>query len=175
MTRTAWRALAVTLLLAAFFIGLKVFGIALPLFLGLGIVVAVVAALLPWIGVRWLDDLLQAGRAWRWRHEEGRHHGFGGLSISIEDDGRHVWIAGADLQRALHTTDRDDVLAARMPGRSRRDRRGDLLLRVDAVVDYLSTAPGRMEPRTVRLRRYLEREVLFPAAQRRRREQVPPA
>ena len=175
MSTSLWRALALTAALALFFAGLGFFGIALPLFLGLGIVVAVVACGLPWIGVRWLDGLLTAARAWRWRHEEGQHHAFGGLTLAIEDDGRHCWIAGADLQRALHTNDRDEVLAARLPGRWRRDSRGRLMLRVDAVVEHLGAAPGRMAPRTLRLRRYLEREVLFPAAQRARRRAPPPA
>jgi hypothetical protein len=104
-----------------------------------------------------------------WRREQGTHHSFGGLALHIEDDGRHVWIAGADLQRVLGTRDRDDVLAARVPGRWRHDEGQPLLLRVDAVVAYLAAAPGRMEPRVVRLRRYLERDVLFPAAEMRRR------
>lgn len=39
----------------------------------------------------------------------------------------------------------------------------------DAVVERLATAPGRLEPCTAHLRRDFEREVLFPAAERRRR------
>lgn len=38
-----------------------------------------------------------------------------------------------------------------------------------AVVERLATAPSRLEPRTAYLRRDFEREVLFPAAERRRR------
>lgn len=163
------RALLVVVALGVLFGLLRLLGIALPIFLSLGIVLAVVACGLPWVGVRWLDALEQSARDWIWRREAGRHHAFGDIALAIEDDGRHPWIAGSDLQRALRTAEAEDVLAARTPGRWRRDAAGRLWLRVDAVVERLATAPGRMEPRTVRLRRYLEREVLFPAAERRRR------
>ena len=91
------------------------------------------------------------------------------IALRIEHDDRHSWVDGAGLQRALGTRDRDDVLAARMPGRWRRDDKGELMLRVDAVVEHLARRPERMDPRVVRLRVYLEREVLFPATERRRR------
>jgi hypothetical protein len=62
-------------------------------------------------------------------------------------------------------------LAARFTGHWRRDDDGDtLMLRVDAVVRHLGTMPGREDPRVQRLRRYFEREVLYPASQRRARE-----
>lgn len=163
------RALLVVGLLAVFFGLIRWLGIALPVFLVLGIVLAVVVVGLPWVGVRWLDALEQSARDWAWRREAGRHHAFGNVALAIQDDGRHLWIVGSDLQRVLRTEDAEDVLAARTPGRWRRDADDRLWLRVDAVVERLATAPGRMEPRTVRLRRYLERDVLFPAAERRRR------
>lgn len=118
---------------------------------------------------RAFEALADAHRRWRWRHEEGRHRAFGGVALRIEDDGRHCWIEGGGLQQVLATRDAEDVLAARHAGRWRRDDRGRLWLRVDNVVERLSTMPGRAAPRTVRLRRYLEREVLFPAARRRER------
>ena len=51
----------------------------------------------------------------------------------------------------------------------RRDAQGVLMLRVDAVIDYLGHMPERNDPRVQKLRRYLERDVLHPAAERRRR------
>jgi hypothetical protein len=167
--RTFAVALVLALSLAAALGLLHRLGIGLPLLLGIVVFFGAVALVTPWIGVRLLDDLLHGARSLAWRREQGRHHSFGGQPLRIDDDGRQVWIAGADLQRVLGTNDREDVLAARVPGRWRRGDDGALLLRVDAVVQHLSTAPGRMDPRTVRLRRYLEREVIFPAAQRRRR------
>jgi hypothetical protein len=133
--------------------------------------VAFVAWALPSLGVRALDRLVLSVRSFLWRREHGRHHAFAGIALDIVDDGRHVWVDGSGLQRVLGTSDRDDVLAARHAGCWRRDDEGRLMLRVDAVVDRLAAAPGRLDPRIVRLRRYFEREVLFPAAERRRRPQ----
>jgi hypothetical protein len=133
------------------------------------IVVASIAYWLPHLGVSALDHLILRLRAFHWRHEQGRHHAFAGVPLHIEDDGRHVWVEGMGLQRVLGSSDTEDVLAARHAGRWRRDGNGELLLRVDAVVELLAKGPGRSDPRNVRLRRYFEREVLFPAAERRRR------
>lgn len=119
---------------------------------------------------------IRAVSAWRLRSRErfyadvqGRHHAFNGITLNIEHTSRHLWLDGADLQAVLGTRDRDDVLAARMPGGWRRDDRHRLQLRVDAVLQHLAERPGRMDPVTIRFRTYLEREVLFPEAQRRAR------
>ena len=133
------------------------------------IVVAYFCWALPHLGVRALDRLILAARTLHWRHEQGRHHAFGGVPLQITEDHRHVWVDGPSLQRVLGTRDADDVLAARHSGRWRRGPDGVLLLRVDAVVDVLAHGPGRLDPRQVHLRRYFEREVLFPAAERKRR------
>lgn len=142
---------------------------ALRILLMVAIAIGYIGYLLPQLGVSLLDRLLHAARAFHWRHEQGHHHAFGGVPLHVEDDGRHVWVGAEGLLRVLGSRDPEDVLAARHAGRWRRDREGTLLLRVDAVVDVLAHGPGRLDPRTVRLRRYFEREVLFPAAERRRR------
>jgi len=80
-----------------------------------------------------------------------------------------VWIDGRGLLRALGRQEPDDVLAARLTGMWRHTERGVLMLRVDAVVQYLARMPGRDDLRVQKLRRYLERDVLYPAEQRRRR------
>jgi hypothetical protein len=124
--------------------------------------------LIPFYGVRMLDQLLYAGRWWRWRREEGQHLAFEGIALHPQDDGRHCWLPATEVQRLLRRREPEDVLAARHASRWQRDASGRLLLRVDAVVTLLATGPGRMDPRTVRLRRYLERELLFPAERRHR-------
>ena len=139
--------------------------------LGLAVLVAFVALLLPRTGVEWLDALLQALRAVHWGPEHGQYHSHAGVPVQVHDDGRHAWIDGESLQRILRTTDSEEVLAARHAGHWRHFNNGPLMLRVDAVVTHLATAPGRLDPRIVRLRRWLERDVLFPAAERRRRTQ----
>ena len=166
------RALIITLLAGAAAWGLHISGLALPLALGLALVVFVVVNFAPWLGVRAFDRAGHIFRAWHWRGRLGRHYSFGGVPLDIHDDGRHLWLAGADLQRVLGTQDAEDVLAARHAGRWRRNSAGAVLLRVDAVVHQLCAAPGRLDPRTVRLRLYLERTVLYPAAERRRRSET---
>lgn len=168
MTRLQ-RALLIGAALAAVGAFLQLAGAGLPL-----LVVALGAALLvtwvlPQLGHRVLDRLEMALRAAKWKREEGRHHAFGATSLHIHDDGRHCWMTADDFRHVLQRREADDVIAARLSGRWRRDGRGRLLLRVDAVSKYLAEAPGRMDPRTVRLRRYLDEDVLFPAAERRRR------
>lgn len=145
---------------------------ALRLLLLLAIAVAWIAWNVPSLGVKLLDQAIHHLRAYHWRDQQGRHHAFGGVPLRVEDDGRQVWIGGDGLKRVLASRDSDEVLAARHAGRWRHHADGELLLRVDAVVDVLAHGPGRLEPRTIRLRRYLEREVLFPAAERRRRQQA---
>lgn len=143
---------------------------ALRLVLLLATLVAYGCWAFPHLGVRVLDALILRLRSWHWAPQQGRHHAFAGVPLDIHDDGRHLWVAGDGLQRVLGTRDADDVLAARHSGRWRRQPDGQLQLRVDAVVEVLAHGPGRLDPRTVRLRRYFEQQVLFPAAERRRRQ-----
>lgn len=134
-----------------------------------GLVFAVVLVAAPSLALVLGGALKDRMRQQLWSGEEGQHYNFGGISLHIEHEARYSWIDGSDLQRVLGTHDREDVLAARLAGHWRRDDQGVLKLRVDGVVAHLASMPGRMDPRIVRLRRYFEREVLYPAAQRRLR------
>ena len=127
--------------------------------------VAAVAGL--WWAMQRSSDAAAAVRERLGRADEGRHHAFGGVRLLVEDDGRHVWIAGPGLQRVLGRREPDQAQAARHAGAWRRSERGVLMLRVDAVIQHLAHMPGRDEPRIQRLRRYLERDVLYPAQRRR--------
>ncbi len=160
----AQRALGVTVIVAGTLGVLHLLGIGLKLLLILGVVVALVCWALPWISVRWLDDVILLVRSRFWAAEQGRFHSFGGVPLHIADDGRHVWVDGDGLMRALGRREPEEALAARHAGHWQRDDDGALMLRVDAVVAHLNTMPGRDAPRTQRLRRYFEREVLHPAA-----------
>lgn len=134
-----------------------------------GVVLAVLVVGAPWFILQGASAGRQRVRERQFAEVEGKHHAFNGVSLRIEHDARYSWIDAAGLQAVLGTRDRDDVLAARMPGRSRRNDRGRLMLRVDAVVRHLAERPSRMDPGTIRFRVYLEREVLFPQGQRRAR------
>jgi hypothetical protein len=131
--------------------------------LGVAGAAAIVIVFLP----RWIISLGErAHGGWRsqlWKRAEGRHHAFAGVAFDIVDDGRHVWMHGDALKRVLARPEADDVLAARISGKWKIDERQRLWLRVDGVVEHLATFPGRMDPRVQRLRRWLERDVLYPA------------
>lgn len=169
LQRAAARALAVALAIAAVLGPLHLMGVGLRLLLALGVLMAFVALLLPHIGVRMLTGITQWVRARYWGPEEGRFHSFGGVPLHIADDGRYVWVDADGLQRVLGRREPEEALAARHAGHWQRGDDGKLMLRVDAVVRNLNTMAGRDEPRILRFRRYFEREVLFPADQRRRR------
>ncbi len=169
MKSIAGRAIVVALAMAAVAGLLHRWGVGRQLMLALVICLGLVAWMLPLYGVRWLEAAILWLRGLYWAREQGRFHSFAGVSLHIEDDGRHVWLDGPGLLRVLARREPEDVLAARLTGQWRRNREGLLLLRVDGVVSYLAHMPDRNDPRVQKFRRYLEREVLFPAAQRRRR------
>ena len=169
--RTAARSLALGAGIAALLGLLHWLGVGLRFLSALGVVLAFVGLVLPHVGVRWFDAAVLWLRGRFWAPEQGRFHSFGGVPLDVQDDGRHVWLGAHGLQHALGRSEPEAALAARHAGRWRRDGRDQVLqLRADAVVTWLSTMPGRDDPRVQRLRRYIERELLFPAAERRRRQ-----
>ena len=163
------RAALVTLFLAVVLGWTEILGLRTLLSLLAGVTVAVLLAAAAWSFRTRLDDLAAWIRDRAWARQAGNHHAFGGTLLQIEDDGRHVWIDGPGLQRVLARREPDDVLAARMPGMWRHRDDKVLQLRVDAVVQYLAHMPDRNDLRVQKFRRYLERDVLHPAEQRRRR------
>jgi len=173
LTANSRRALATLVLLVVVLAGLHFSGLALPVLISAAVFIAFVCWALPWLGVRWLDDIILGVRSWYWAADQGRFHSFGGVPLKIDDDGRFMWVDGEGLMRVLGKREPEASLAARFTGNWRRDADGDILmLRVDAVVRHLNTMPGRDDPRVQRLRRYFEREVLYPASQRRAREKA---
>ena len=137
------------------------------LFVGIGVAALLAGA--AWLAVQRSADLRAWVRERSWSRQEGSYHAFGGVGLRVDDDGRHVWMDGQGLLRALGRREADDVLAARLTGMWRRDAKGVLMVRVDAVINYLGHMPERNDPRVQKLRRYLERDVVHPAAERRRR------
>jgi hypothetical protein len=119
-------------------------------------------------GPRLLGALRDRARERLWREEEGQHHSFGGVSLRVQDDGRHLWLAGEGLKRVLDRREADEVLAARISGKWKLDERQGLWLRVDGVVEHLAVFPGRTDPRVQKFRRWLQRDVIDPAERRHR-------
>ena len=171
MKTPATRALAIGIATTGLLGGLHVLGVGLPLLFGLAAMVAVLTLAVPTIAANWISDFRGLLRGHFWATEQGRFHSFGGVPLELEDDGRHVWLAGPGLQRVVGKREPEAVQAARHSGRWRRTDAGTLMLRVDAVVHQLASMPGRDDPRVQKLRRYLERDVLYPAAQRRKTHQ----
>ena len=163
------RAILVGVVLATVAGWAQLLGGGVPWTLLAGVAAAVLVATAAWLLVRRAGEVQAWLRERFWAPEDGRFHAFGGVQLQVEDDGRHVWLGGSGLLRVLGRKEADDVLAARMPGQWRSDDKGRLLLRVDAVIDYLGHMPERNDPRVQKLRRYLERDVLHPAAERSRR------
>ena len=164
------RALLVGLSIAAVLGVLHWWGVGLRLLLTLLVVLGAVAVFAPRSGVRWLDELILLVRTWAWRRESGRHHSFAGIALDIEEQGGQMWISAESLQGAIRRPEEVAVSAARLVGlaaqHARHNDEGVQMLNVQAVVQHLSQMPSRMEPRVLRLRRYLEREVLYPASRR---------
>ena len=173
MKSPAVRAVAVGLAIALVAGLLQWWGVGFGLLLAAMVVVGIIAWMFPFYGVRLLDAAVLFIRSLYWARDQGRFHSFGGIPLDIEDDGRHVWLDGQGLLRVLGRKEAEDVLAARLAGQWRRDERGVLMLRADSVVQYLAQMPERTDPRVQKFRRYLEREVLYPASQRRSRSGNP--
>lgn len=180
MNGRAARAILVGVVLTGLFGAVHVVRQGVSLALVLGVVLALVVFSIAYWGGQWLSAARQAAREKAWDEVEGQHHQFAGVRLRVEEHGRQMWLGAEGLRRALgatvsgsHDRDSDDVLAARHAGHWRRAPDGTLMLRVDNVVQRLAKMPEREDPRVQRLRRYLERDVLFPA-QRRREAQTPP-
>ena len=148
---------------------LHVWDMGMALWLAAATAVGAITLVVPSIGMRWLGDINRGLRAMHWRREQGQHHSFNGVALRVIDQGRSMWVDGAGVQRVLGMHDSDELLCARHSGNWIRDDRGEVLLQVEALAQHLAHMPGRNDPAVQRFRRYLEREVLFPAAERRRR------
>ena len=166
MKTPAARALVVGASIAGLLGLLHLMGVGLKLLFALGVFISVTILVVPWVVANWVGDIKRFVRARFWAREQGVFHSFGGVPLRVEDDGRHVWVDGDGYMRALGRREPEDALAARHTGMWRRDGEGMLMLRVDAVVQVLATMPGRVDPRVQRLRRYFERDVLYPAGRR---------
>ncbi|MFZ5549585.1 MAG: hypothetical protein ACOZJX_12885 [Pseudomonadota bacterium] len=126
----------------------------------------------PALGVAFAHPLIEAvaalsGRAHEqiWRDVAGRHHAFQGQAVDVwTDDEGHAWLALAGVRRIVPGLPPDGHLArlagerwqAAAPGRLAR-------LRADALTELLHRAT---DVRTLKFRRWLERDVMLPARRR---------
>lgn len=117
--------------------------------------------------VEGLGALPRLGRGWLWRDVEGRHAAFRGVALDVVDDADgHPWIGLAALRHLLPGLPRDDSLRHGWPDDVQRLPPGKAWrIRAERLAELLAPAQA---PDTVRLRVWLERELIHPA--RRRRE-----
>lgn len=142
-----------------------------------GVVIGAVAVLVGLIAARgWIGRLVGAAahglRARSLQAREGRHYNFAGVDLSVHDDGHLLWLHEGGLRRLLGLDrDPEQAFKARFSGHWRESAelglkgRG-LWLNAAAVHRLLADAPERMDPKRVRLRGYIDREILQPAARR---------
>ena len=99
---------------------------------------------------------------------EGRHYAFKGTSIDIvEDDGGHRWLRLGDVRAVLTGLPADRVLE-RVLGAGFHRGAFSTAARVQAEA-LLGVLRKASDPRTLRFRQWLEREVVLPADKRRER------
>lgn len=166
LTTPAGRAVLLGLAIAVFLGLLHLLGVGLPILFWLCVFIAIVVLVAPTIARNWAGDVSRLVRGYFWAPEQGHFHSFMGVPLHTSEDRGRVWVDGDGVQRALGRREPEDVLAARFAGHWRRDAQGRLMLSVEAVVQHLAHFPRRNEHRVQRLRRYLERNALYPAAHR---------
>ncbi len=129
----------------------------------------------PLLGVAFARPLIELASASRramrraqWRDVEGRHFAFRGRPVKVIEDGdRQRWVRLSDIRAIVGFTASDGALALAYPaGWQRIGRSGEAFLGEDALVAHLGKERG---PEALRLRRWVEREIVFPARRERER------
>jgi len=109
----------------------------------------------------------QAMRRANWRELEGRHYAFKGRTVHVVEDADHRrWVRLADIRAIAGFTASDAALQVTYPAGWRLLGRPPLPHLSDETL--LAHIGKERSPEAVRLRLWIEREIVFPA--RRRRE-----
>ena len=103
-----------------------------------------------------------------WRELEGRHYVFRGVPIKVtEDADRQRWVRLADVRKAIGFTAGDAALQVAYPAGFQRIGRGaQAHLGDEALLAHLAK---ERSPEAIRLRLWVEREIVFPARRERER------
>jgi hypothetical protein len=133
---------------------------------------------LPLLGIALARPLLDLASALRdamnrahWRDVEGRHYAFRGRRVQvIGDAGERRWVRLADVRALVGFTASDGALAITYRGGVRSlGRPAELHIVDEALLRHLAK---ERSPEALRVRRWVEREIVFPA--RRQRERLGP-
>jgi hypothetical protein len=103
-----------------------------------------------------------------WRELEGRHFAFKGRSVRVVEDADHQrWVRLADIRAIAGFTASDTALQVTYPGGwSMRGRPREPYLSDEALLAHIAK---ERSPEAARLRRWVEREIVFPARRKRER------
>ena len=143
--------------------------------LGFGPGVLFMAAAVGIVLARPLMDLTialwQAMRHANWRELEGHHFAFKGRSVRVVEDADHQrWIRLADIRAIAGFTASDASLQITYPGGwGMRGRPYEPYLSDEALLAHIAK---ERSPEAARLRRWVEREIVFPARRQRERHGV---
>jgi hypothetical protein len=130
---------------------------------------------LPLFGVMLARPLIDLASALRhqvraavWRPVEGRHFNYRGTPVQVlEGDDHHRWVRAADVRTLVGHTASAGALALTYPeGWRRLGRPAEPHLRDDALLAHLAKQNA---PAARRFRRWVEREIAFPAQRQRER------
>ncbi len=113
-------------------------------------------------------ELRRAMHQAHWRDVEGEHYAFHGRPVRVIEDVDHVrWVRLADVRAIVGFTASDGALAvAYADGVRRLGRAGEPYVRDEALLAHLAK---ERSPDAVRLRAWVEREIVFPARRERER------
>lgn len=130
---------------------------------------------LPLFGIALARPLLDLASALRhemdrahWRDVQGRHYAYRGRPVRVvEDDERRRWVCLADVRAIVGFTASDGALAISYPdGVLRIGRPPEPHVRDEALLAHLEK---ERSAEAVRLRIWVEREIVFPARRERER------
>jgi len=109
----------------------------------------------------------QMNRA-HWRDVQGRHYAYRGRPVRVvEDDERRRWVRLADIRAIVGFTASDGALAIAYPEAVLRiGRPPEPHVRAEALLAHLEK---ERSPEAVRLRIWVERDIVFPARRERER------
>src|SRR5438105_1685052 len=120
-----------------------------------------------------VGNMRHHARARTWLPLHGKHYVFKGVTVHVAEDEDHCrWVALAHVQKCVGATAGEGALAITYPGRVKRMGQPEqTFVRDDALVEHLGKA---MNPAALRMRTWVDRDIVFPGRRVRKRLGVHP-